>query len=303
MNRRRQTLFGVCLPCVCMLFLVPSVAALRVARCILVWCRMCKFYLHGAMVAAHHIGKNRGTLQMGHKAIGHQEVVDAPPHVLLPCMESVAPPAVGLPHVGIEMTESVGEARSQKGGHLLALLIGETRIATVGLGVLEVYFQMRHVHVAAHDDGFSLVQPFQVGSEVLLPLHAVVESAKPVLTVGHIDIDKEEVGHFERDDSPLVVVLFHADPVGHVQGDMARVDGGAGIALFLRIVPVGVVAKEIQVELSLLQFRFLQAEKIGIQALKYLLKILSHDGSQTVHIPTDEFHVLFLYLLSECKYT
>lgn len=44
------------------------------------------------MVAAYHLVQYGGTFQIELQSVGNQEVVDAPPHVLLAGMEPVAPP-------------------------------------------------------------------------------------------------------------------------------------------------------------------------------------------------------------------
>ena len=161
------------------------------------------------MVRTEDLGVDFRVLHPLRQSVGEEEVVDAPPGVLLARMKAVRPPGVG--HLrGVEAAEGVGEAACEQRRHLLALLVGEACVLAVGLGVLEVNFLVGHIEVATDDDGLLAVQPVEIGLEVGLPLHAVGEAAQLVLGVGRIDADQEEVGHLQREDAPLVVVLLDA---------------------------------------------------------------------------------------------
>ena len=186
----------------------------------------------------------------------------------------------------------VHEPGRQQLGHLRPLLVGEAGVHPVRLGVLQVDFLVRHVHVAADDDGLLLVQRLQETAEVVLPRHAVVQPPQPVLTVRRIDIHQVEVLHLQRDDAALVVVFLNAHAVADAERLQAGEDGRAAVALLLRIVPVRLIAGQVQAELPLLQFRLLKAEEIGIQRLERLHEILTHYGPKSVHIPTNKLHIL-----------
>ena len=56
----------------------------------------------------------------------------------------------------MEESESVGEARIEEMGELLALLVGEAGIAAVGLRIFQVDFLVCYVEVAAGNDRFLL---------------------------------------------------------------------------------------------------------------------------------------------------
>ena len=71
---------------------------------------------------------------------------------------------------------------------------------------------------------------------------------------------------------------------------MTREDGSTRVALLLGIVPITLVALELQVKLSCLHLRFLQTEEIGIQLTEHLTEALALAGTQTIHIPTDKLH-------------
>ena len=206
-------------------------------------------------------------------------------------METVAPPGIDALQRRVEMPPRIHESGPQQLGHLLPLLVGEARVHAVRLRILQVNLLVRHVHVAADDDGLFLVQRQQIAAEIVLPRHAVRQPPQPVLTVRRIDIHQIEVRHLQRDDAPLAVVLPDAHAVADAQRLQARIDGRPAVPLLLGIVPVRPVARKLQAELTLLQLRLLQTEEIGVQRLESLLEILTHNSPQAVHIPTDKLHI------------
>ena len=118
-----------------------------------------------AVVAAHYMGVDLGVDHLVAGIVAHQEVVDAPAGILRACLETVAPPGVDAFHVGVEMAPAVGESCVEQSGHFLALLVGETGVLAVGLGVLEVYLLVGNVKVAAHYHRFFLVEINQIVAE------------------------------------------------------------------------------------------------------------------------------------------
>ncbi len=90
------------------------------------------------MVGAEYLVVDGGTEELGLQTVGDEEIVDAPPCVLLAGLETVGPPGVDVLPVGIEVTERIGEARRQQFAELAALLVRESGVAAVGLGILQV---------------------------------------------------------------------------------------------------------------------------------------------------------------------
>ena len=117
------------------------------------------------MVAAEDLAVDGGLFDLGGQAVGDDEVVDAPPHVLLSGVEAVAPPGVGPFQIGIFGAEGVGEACPQQGRHLPPLFIRKAGVAAVGLGVLQVDLPVGNVQIAAKHDGLLLVQRLQMRPE------------------------------------------------------------------------------------------------------------------------------------------
>ena len=237
------------------------------------------------MIGAVDIGQYLRILDLIDDTVGYDEVVDAPSGVVLAGVEAVAPPRIHALGVGVEAAPCVGEARFQNSSHLAAFFIGESGVLAVGLGIFEVDLLMRDVQIAAVDDRLLLVKSLDVGEEVVLPAHAVVEALEAVLTVRGVDGDEVEVVILERDDPALVIVLVDADAIADRERSVLCKYRGAGVSLLLGVVPVALVAFEAQVDLTLLQFCLLQAEKVGAYLIKNICEALAHDSTQTVDVP------------------
>ena len=164
-------------------------------------------------------------------------------------------------------------------------MVGEAGILPVGLGILQVYLLVGHIQVAAQDDGLLGIQCHQVGTEVVLPLHAVVQSLQPVLRIGSVAGDQIEVVRLQRDDAAFVVVLVDADSVCNAQRLMLGEYGRTRIALLVGIVPVRLVAVEREVQLSLLHLCLLQTEKVSVHLLEDVAEPFPFTGSQPVDVP------------------
>ena len=89
-------------------------------------------------------------------------------------------------------------------GHLVALFIGKSGVTAVALGVLEVYFLVCNVQIAAYNDGLLFVKTMQVSLEVVFPSHAIVKPTESVLSVGRIHRDEEEVVIFKGYDASFI---------------------------------------------------------------------------------------------------
>ena len=217
------------------------------------------------MVAAENLVVDSGADEAVIHPLRGQEVIDAPACVLLSGTESVAPPAVGSFQVWMEMAERIRETARQELCHLFPLLVCEASIPAVALWVLQVDFLVRHIHVAADDDWFLLVEREKIGAEILFLLHPVVQPAQLFLAVGCVDVHQIEVRHFQRDHSALVVVFLDSYSVGDFQRSMPGEDSRSAVSLLFRIVPIRGVAWELDVQLPCLHLCLLQAEEIRIE--------------------------------------
>ena len=190
------------------------------------------------MVRTHDNATDVGVGQTRKQTLADQEVVDAPPHVLLAGARTVAPPCISLFQIGVYGTESVDKTAVEEFCEFTALFIGETRIAPVGLGVLEVDLLVGHVHVAAYNNRLAAVETAHIVTENRLPLHTVVEACKLCLSVGGIDSHQIIVIHIERDDAALAVVLLNAYTICNRQRFPAGIYRSARIAFAVGEIPV-----------------------------------------------------------------
>ena len=191
----------------------------------------------------------------------------------------------------MQIAEGICKAVVQKLGHLLALLVGKTGIATVGLRILDIYLLMCHVQVAADHHSLLGIQSLQELAEIIFPGHTVIQSFQLGLGVRGVAGYEIEVVILQGDDSSFVVVLLHAHTVAHAQWLVAGIDGCARISLLLGIVPVAFVAIELQVELTFLHLGLLQAEEVGIERLELALEVLAHASTQAIHVPGYKLHI------------
>ena len=232
-----------------------------------------------------------GIGNVGQQSLGAHEVVDAPAGILLTRLETVRPPRIG-DLLGIQGAEGVDESAGQQVAEGLALFVGKAGIHPVALGVLQVYLLVGHIQVATKDDGLLAVQSLQIAAEGVFPRQAVLQPLQSVLRVGRVAAHQEEVVHLQGDDAPLVVVYVDADAQLHVQRLMTGEDRRTRVAFLVGIIPIAVVALERQVQLTGLHLRLLQTEEVGIQRLEHLAEALALAGPQSIHIPTDQFHIL-----------
>ena len=126
--------------------------------------------------------------------------------------------------------------------------------------------------------------------EIILPAHAVAESGQFPFTVGRVNRQQVEVPHIQHNDPAFMVMLLHAHAVGHLQRLLLGEDGRAGIAFLFRIVPVLMIAWQIQFHLPRLHLCLLQAEYIRIQRAEAFHKALTHGRANTVDVPGNQLH-------------
>ena len=197
------------------------------------------------------------------------------------------------------MAEGVCEPGGEQRAEARALLVGEAGVEVVRVRVFEVDLLVGNVHVAADNHAFALGQAADIGPEGIFPLHAVIQPFEAVLGIGRIDIHQIEIRHLECQHSPFVVVFLNPDAAGYRKRRMAGIDGRPGIAFFLGIIPIGLIAQEFQVDLTRLQFGLLQAEEIGVELREHIGEAFAGYGPQAVDVPTDEFHTAKIRIKTE----
>ena len=186
--------------------------------------------------------------------------------------------------------EGVHKAGAQQLVELAALLLGVAGVALVLLGAGQVDGVVGNVHVAADHHALLLGQAAEVGTESILPCAAKVDARQLVLGVGGVDADEEELRVLQGEDAALVVELLDANAAGHGKRLLLGKDRRTGVALLLCVVPVLVVALEVDGVLPLLELGLLQGEDVGVERGEYLVKALLGHRAQAVDVPRDAFH-------------
>src|SRR6266516_7443851 len=242
------------------------------------------------MVGALHFGPDEGAFEARAEGGADEEVVDAPTYIPGPDTGHRTPPGV-MPAVGLEFAEGVEEPGLHESGEPGSFLGREAMVFHVCLGIGEVEFGVRHVEVAAEDDGSLLFKPLEVAEEIAVPPPAVGKPRKFALRVWDIDVHQGEVGVLSGEHATFFVVLGDADAVCHIQWAGLREDSSAGVALLLRSVPVsGVGGWPELLDVIRTGLGFLHAENVGLLGVEVIEEILPQHGAQAVDVPGNQFH-------------
>ena len=165
----------------------------------------------------------------------------------------------------------------------------------VGLWIFQINLLVGHIQIAAVDNGLAAVQRDQIVPQVILPLHAVVQPLQAVLGVWSVAAYQIEALVLQRNEASLVVMPVQVHAIGGGQRAVGGKDGGSGIALLFRGVPIlQNTLPQRNVSLTALHFCLLQTEKVRRLGLIKLQKALFHTGPQAVHIPRQQFHIKYL---------
>lgn len=71
-----------------------------------------ELYSYRTVVATHDFVVDACRSEVGHESVAYDEVVDAPPCILLAGVETITPPRVRTLEGGVEMAEGVCESAS-----------------------------------------------------------------------------------------------------------------------------------------------------------------------------------------------
>ena len=72
------------------------------------------------------------------------------------------------------MAERVSETCFQQLRHLSSFFISKTSILVISFKILQIYFLVSDIEIAANNYWLFLVQFFNISSESIFPLHAVI---------------------------------------------------------------------------------------------------------------------------------
>lgn len=162
----------------------------------------------GAVVTPHGRVTNLAVAQAWEQSSREQEVVQAPAHVLAPCVHHVRPEGVGVGLLRIQLTEAIGKASGQELAETFALFRSEARILTVAFGVLQVNLLVGHVEVTTQHQGLATVQVAQVFAEIYIPRFTVVEANQTAPSVGHVCGNQKEGRELGSYHTALFVMLL-----------------------------------------------------------------------------------------------
>lgn len=127
---------------------------------------------------------------------------------------------------------------------------------------------MCDVQITTEDDRLRFGKAGQVLAEDGIPMEPVGKAAEPILGVDSVDVDKVKIRILEGDDTAFLIVIRDSKTVCARDGFMPGEDRRAGVAGFVRGVPVRSVTSECQRQLYLFlaSLGFLEAEDVGIFA-------------------------------------
>jgi len=257
------------------------------------------------VVAAHDVGVNLGDRDALDEARRHQKVIDAPADVSRTSVREIRPPRV-VAVAFVKQSKGVDETGVEEVLKALALLRRESSLSGVGLWIGEVVGRVRHVEVAAEDDGLHPFKFLDVVQERGVPLTVTkVQPSEVVLRVRGVHVHDEEVRELRGEDAPFVVrvterIAHDAELVDrrlgqsrrHADGRDLREVRGAGVTLLLCGVPMLLVRRQIDFRLELLRLGLLQTDDVGIERFDEGREetFLAY-STDTVDVPRDEAHL------------
>lgn len=125
------------------------------------------------------------------KSTIHKEVIQAPTAILLPLVESVAPPSIAS-GIWIEFPEGVYQSELYQCLHVRPLIGGIAQAGQVLAHIFRIDVDLRpsDIEITADDDGLQLSQLRNPIYQELIPLQAISMPNQVLLRVWHIGIDQ-----------------------------------------------------------------------------------------------------------------
>ena len=148
---------------------------------------------------------------------------------------------------------------------------------------------MCHIQIATENNRLFLLQLLQKLAKIILPLHPIRKSRQLILGVRRIAGHHIIIRVLRRNDAPFMIVLLNAETVAHAKRLLLRKQRCSRISFLLRIAPILIIPRKLQINLPFLQLALLNTENIRIQLMKYIQKSLSHTRPQAVYVPGNHF--------------
>ncbi len=106
------------------------------------------------MIRSQDLRVNLAGFDLVCRPVRNKEVINAPADIPFPGVSHVAPPGV-FHLIRVQIAVCIHEAAAQQLLKGFALLVGESRVSAVRLGILQVDLACGHVQIATNDDRFS----------------------------------------------------------------------------------------------------------------------------------------------------
>ena len=139
------------------------------------------------MVAALNVSVNYAVDDVGLKLLTNNKIINSPPHIALPKVAALVLPKSVFYFLGIEVPERINKALFQERSKIGPFLRRVARNFVLSLRVVDVYFVVGYVEVAAENYWFSLGESFQVPYKILIPfLGPIIKSPQSLPRKRHI---------------------------------------------------------------------------------------------------------------------
>src|ERR1700678_2807746 len=256
------------------------------------------------VIAAHDARMYLGALHGGAHFFRYENIVDSPPDVARPRIGKMAPPRV-VPIALREHAERIDEARVHEILESGALLVRESLLAAIGLGIGQVELGVRHIQIAAENDRLLLFQLLAIGEKGRIPVFETQrQAAEVILGVWRVDRHHVEPVELRRHDPAFLggVALqlvgkgearreCFGKTVDHGQRFLLGEDRRARIALLHGGIPILAIIGQVDLELPALGLGLLQTDDVGPVFVKKRLEYsLFEHRPNTVDVPGKNLH-------------
>ena len=135
--------------------------------------------------------KCTGTIpQTVFQTLRYHEIINSPSGILLSCLKTVRPPGINAFCVRIKKTKRINKSTVKQGTEFFSFLICKSGVLTIGLWIFQIDLCMCHIHIPTYYHRLCLFQLLQILSEIILPLHTIVQPCKFTLGIWCIHSDQ-----------------------------------------------------------------------------------------------------------------
>ncbi len=160
-------------------------------------------------------------------AVLTRKVVDAPSDVSLASLHAVAPPAIGIRHVGVKQPKRVDETTARSSSNFPRSSSEKPALPTFSLGRARSMGSCATFMSPQTTTPLRDARSVRYSSKAVLEGATVVDARKLMLGIGRVDAHEVEILELERDSAALAVEAAIADPVENGERLALREDGRA----------------------------------------------------------------------------